>query len=297
MEEKCGCVAVGVDDGDLRRAGDRQRRRSGIAVAERLRSVGQRLGDREPLERSGDDCAAAGRPGRREDGAAVDRRAQRLGVSDLVAREIAGELRQELGHSGRPGVPDELERRNELVGLDPPRRAVDPPPSLVALEDARQDRVEEALLVGGVDPGTGKLDRRLNELGPRDAPEPAVRLLEPCHEPGYRHGALADVEDLRRRVAEVDHDLLHLAERLQGCGEEAIEHRRLSLEPREEEAAAGRAGQWPLGHSGRKRGYDAGIDRIAAVREHARTCLGGDPVSRCDRALHELRVKMLEKCR
>ena len=157
--------------------------------------------------------------------------------------------------------------------------------------------MEEALLVGGVEPGTGKLDRRLNELGPRNAPEQAVRLLEPCHEPGYRHGARADVEDLRRRVAEVDHDLLHLAERPRRCREEAIEHRRLALEPGEQEAAARRAGQGPLGHSGRKRGYDAGIDRIAAVREHARTCLGGDPISRCDRALHELRVKMLGKCR
>ena len=54
-----GCVAVGVDDGDLRRAGDRQRRRGRVAVAERLRSVGESLGDREPLERGGDDCAAA----------------------------------------------------------------------------------------------------------------------------------------------------------------------------------------------------------------------------------------------
>ena len=111
------------------------------------------------------------------------------GSSDLVAREVAGELGQQLGHGGRTGVSDELERRDELVGLDPARRAVDPPPSLVALEDARQDRVEEPLLVGGVEPGTGKLDRRLNELGPRNAPEPAVRLLEPRHEPGYRHGA------------------------------------------------------------------------------------------------------------
>ena len=219
------------------------------------------------------------------------------GSSDLVAREVAGELRHQLRHGGRTGVPDELERRDAVVGLDPPRRAVDPPPSLVALEDARQDRVEDALLVGRVEPGTGKLDRRLNELGPRNAPEAAVRLLEPRHEPGYRHRALADVEDLRRRVAEVDHDLLHLAERPRGCREEAIEHRRLSLEPGKQEAAARRSGQGALGHCGRKRGYDAGVDRIAAVREHARTCLGGDPISGCDRALHELRVKMLGKCR
>ena len=128
-------------------------------------------------------------------------------------------------------------------------------------------------------------------------PKQAVCLLEPGDEPGYRDGARPDVEDLRRGVAEVDHDLLHLAERLRGCGEEAIEHRRLAVEPGEQEAAARRAGQGPLGHSRRKGGYDTGVDRIAAVREHARTCLGGDPVSGCDRALHELRVKMLEKCR
>ena len=157
--------------------------------------------------------------------------------------------------------------------------------------------MEEPLLVGGVEPGAGELDRRLNELGPRNAPEQAVRLLEPCHEPRHRDGARADVEDLRRRVAEVDHDLLHLAERPRRRCEEAIEHRRLAVEPGEQEATARRAGQWPLGHSGRKRGYDACVDRIAAVREHARTCLGGDLIPGRDRALHELRVKMLGKCR
>ena len=124
-----------------------------------------------------------------------------------------------------------------------------------------------------------------------------MRLLEPGDEAGHGDRALADVEDLRRGVAEVDHDLLHLAERPRGHGEEAIEHGRLAVEPGEQEAAAGRAGQRPLGHSGRKRGYDAGVDRIAAVREHARACLGGEPIPSCDRALHEFRVKMLEKCR
>jgi hypothetical protein len=124
-----------------------------------------------------------------------------------------------------------------------------------------------------------------------------VRLLEPRHEPGYRDGAGTDVEDLCRRVAEIDHDFLHLAERPRRRCEEAIEHRRLTVEPGEQEATTRRTGQWPLGHSRRKRGYDACVDRIAAVREHARTCLGGDLIPGSDRALHELRVKMLGKCR
>ena len=105
--------------------------------------------------------------------------------------------------------------------------------------------MEKALLVRLVEPGTGELDRRLDELGPRDAAESAMCLLEAGNEPGHGDGALADVEDLRRGVAEVDHDLLHLAERLRRRGEEAVEHGRLALEPREQKAATRRIGQGP----------------------------------------------------
>ena len=65
------------------------------------------------------------------------------------------------------------------------------------------------------------------------------------------------------------------------------------VDPGEQEAAAGRAGQRALGDRGGKGGYDAGVDRVAALREHARAGFGGDPISGCDRSLHELRVKML----
>ena len=86
------------------------------------------------------------------------------GVGDLVAREVSGELGHQLGHGRRTDVADALERGDELVRLDPARGAVDPPAPLVALEDPRQDRVQESLLVGGVESRSGELDRGLDEL-------------------------------------------------------------------------------------------------------------------------------------
>ena len=124
-----------------------------------------------------------------------------------------------------------------------------------------------------------------------------MRFLESRDEPGHRDRARADVEDLRRGVAEVDDDLVHLSERTRRRGEEAIEHGRLAVEPREQEAAARGAGQRAFGDGCGKRGYDARVDCIAAFRENVRACFGGDLVSRGDRSLHELRVKVWRRCR
>ena len=95
-----------------------------------------------------------------------------------------------------------------------------------------------------------------------------MRLLEAGDEPRHRDRALADVVALRR-VAEVDRDVLDLAERAGRRGEEAIEQGHLAVDPAEEEAAAGRAGQRALGHGRREGGRDARIDGVPALLEHA----------------------------
>ena len=156
--------------------------------------------------------------------------------------------------------------------------------------------MQEALRVGRVEPLRSELDRRLDELRPRHAPEAAVRILEPGDEARDGDRARADVVALGR-VAEVDGDVLDLAERLRGGGEEAVEHGRLAVDPGEEEAAAGGTGQRALGDSGGERGCDAGVDGVSALREHARAGLGGGAASGGDRSLHEVRVKMLYGCR
>ena len=190
-----------------------------------------------------------------------------------------------------------FERRDEVGRLDPLRHAVDPAAAVLPLEDPRQDQVQELLGRRRLAPLLGQLDRRLDELRPRQAAEPALRLLEPGDEARHGDRALADMEDLRRRVAEVDHDLLHLAERARRRCEEAVEQATLTVDPGEQEAASRRTGQGTLRHGCGKRGRNAGVDRVATLSEHARACLCGDPVSSCDRSLHELSVKIWRRCR
>ncbi len=223
-------------------------------------------------------------------------RVQRLWRRDAVGRDVVGELGNQLLHGLGAGVTDALQRRDEVGRLDPILNAVDAPAAIVALQDPGEDQVEEELRLRDVEPLPGQIDRGLDELRPRHAPEPAMRLLETGDEARNGHRALTDVVALRR-VAEVDGEVLDLAEWPSRRGEEAIEHGHLAVDPGEQEAAARRAGQGAFGHGRGKRGYDAGVDRIAAFREHARACLGGDSISRGDRSLHELRVKMWPRCR
>ncbi len=128
--------------------------------------------------------------------------------------------------------------------------------------------MQEELRLGRVEPQRGELDRGLDELRPRHAPEAAMRLLEAGDEAGHGDRALADVVALRR-VAEVDREILELAERMRGRGEEAVEQGHLAVDPAEEEAAAGRAGQRALGHGRRERCGDARVDGVPALLEDA----------------------------
>ena len=74
-------------------------------------------------------------------------------------------------------------------------------------------------------------------------------------------------------------------------GEEAVEQGHLAVDPAEEEAAAGRAGQRALGNRRREGGRDARIDGVSALLEHVRAGLGGRAAPGCDRSLHETQGK------
>ena len=133
--------------------------------------------------------------------------------------------------------------------------------------------MEEGLRLVHVDALAGELDRRLEELSPRQRPVAAVRGLEAGHQTGHGDRLLADVEHLRRGVAEVDHELLHLGERARRHGEEAVEHDAPRRPRNEEEAAAGRPRERALGDEGRKHSSDTGVDRVAALCEYGGTQL------------------------
>ena len=155
--------------------------------------------------------------------------------------------------------------------------------------------MQECLRGIGLDAPLGELERRHEEPLPREAPASFVRLDEPRDEPGDGDGGLADVEDLRRRVGEVDLDLVHLARRRRRDREEAVERDGLLVRfVEEEEAAAGRAGQRAFGHERSEGGGEGGVDRRAPFPERPGAGLGRVPVARCDRAAHGESVERLE---
>ena len=95
------------------------------------------------------------------------------------------------------------------------------------------------------------------------------------------------MEDLRRRIREVDFDLVHLAERRRRDGKEAVEDRRLLLGLGEQdEATACRPGQRAFGHEGREHRREGRVDARAALAERPRARLGRVPVPGRDRAAH-----------
>ena len=133
-----------------------------------------------------------------------------------------------------------------------------------------------------------ELDRRLDQIGPGPGREPTVRLLEPREEARDRDRALADVEDLRPRVAEVDQELVHLAEA------RASARRRSSRAPSSRRSGSCTSRKPPPAGpvSGpsvtkrRERGGEERVDRVPALAQHARPGLGGQRVTRGDRPSH-----------
>ena len=106
-------------------------------------------------------------------------------------------------------------------------------------EGSGQDLEEKRLGGLGLDAALSELERGDEEPLPWKPPASGVRLLEACEQPGHGDGGFPDVEHLRRRVAEVDDDLLHLLRPARRDGEEAVESDRLrSWLPEQDEAAA-----------------------------------------------------------
>src|SRR4029079_6972267 len=167
------------------------------------------------------------------------------------------------------------------------RITVDAHSARVALEDSREDSVEEHTLLVTLEAFARRGDRRLHEVSPFARREAAMELFETGEQPGHGDGPFADVEYLRPRVTEVDHELLHLTEPRRGHAEEAVEHRRRAVRlVHEREAAARGAGQRALGHERRESGGEERVDRIAALAQDARSRFCGQGMSRCDRASH-----------
>ena len=171
------------------------------------------------------------------------------------------------------------------------RVAVDAAAALVAQEDPLEDQVQERARLVALEALARQRDRRLDEVAPLARREAAVDLLETGEEPGDRDRALADVEDLRPGVAEVDDELLHLAEPARRNLEEAVEHRRLAGGLVDErEAASGRARERPFRDECGERGCEQRVDGVPAVAQHARAGLGRERVTGCDRASHPGRL-------
>ena len=140
-------------------------------------------------------------------------------------------------------------------------------------------------------PSRARADRRLDEVAPLPRGEAAVDLLEPGEKPRNRDGALSDVEDLRPGVAEVDDELLHLAEPRGRHAEEAVEHGRLAAGLVDErEASSRRAGERAFGDEGREGRGEQRVDGISTLAQDARAGLGRQRMTGCDRASHPKRV-------
>ena len=114
-----------------------------------------------------------------------------------------------------------------------------------------------------------------------------VGTLETGHEAGDGDRALADVKDLGRGVAEVDHDLFHRGRSPRGDCEEAVEEHRLGAgAAHEQETTARRPRERAFGDETGQRSRDDRIDRVPALDERPGTCLARVWIPGCDGALH-----------
>ena len=212
---------------------------------------------------------------------------ERFRLEDSVGAEVVAQLRKQLDEHRRTGIADALERRARVSGANAGGIAVDATPTVVALEDPGEDRVQEHALLVPLEALARDRDGRLDELSPLARRESTMDRLEPGQQAGHGDGALADVEHLRPRVAEVDDELLHLAEARRRHTEEAVEHgRRAARLVHEREPAAGRAGERPLGHERGERRGEERVHRVPALAQDSRARLGRQRMTGCDRPSH-----------
>ena len=233
--------AVGVDDRDVRRPGRasaacaRRHRRTPAASARR-RPLVRREASRAALRPSPSSTAspvwttcAAERRRRRCSTTAFPRRrlpaarARRL-VRARVRREIGKQDRNRLRRRRRGAA----ERRDEIGRVDRRRpRAVDTRPPSSRCRIGTRISWRNACAGVASNGRAASSSAGMKSAAHGQATAPRVGLVETPHQPRHGDGRLADVEDLRRRVREVDHDLVHLAARAGRDGKEAIEDGRV----------------------------------------------------------------------
>ena len=145
-----------------------------------------------------------------------------------------------------------------------------------------------------------ELDRRLEQLRPRQAAVGGVDRPEPRSRAGHGARGLADPEHLGRRAvaAKADIDRVHRGAFRRppaesGRGDEEVgEPRRTPIGGHHErEAARTRPGQRALGNPAGKRRSHARIDRIAALFEDARPGRRSQRMSGGDRPFHALAAR------
>jgi hypothetical protein len=219
-------------------------------------------------------------------------------VLDHRTAELAGvEL-------GRTALGEQLERVGKVAHHEPVagdealavRVRVERAPLLRVPQDQVEDRVQVGLRAVQLDSLARELDRRREELAPRERPECAVRLLEPGRRAGDSARRGSDVEDLRR-IAEGHVDVVH--GRTVVCGkatagdvDEEVEQPRAAVVAAvdDDEPAAARSRERALRDPrGEGRG-DARVDRVPALGEHARARLGGQSVAGGDGSSHPTSV-------
>ncbi len=215
-----------------------------------------------------------------------------------VLAEVLGVLRDELGNHGRTGIANSLEGRARVGRVHTRRIAVDPTAPFVAQKDPVEDPVQRLARLVADEAFAGEPDGRLDQVTPCTRGEAAVNLFEAGEQPGDCDRPLPDVEDLCPGIAEVDEQLLHLAEPDSRNTEEAVEHdRRVAGLVDEREAAPSRAGQRPLRHECRERSRQERVDGVPTVAQHTRAGLGRERVTGCDRAAHRGTVLRLSASR
>ena len=179
--------------------------------------------------------------------------------------------------------------------------SVHAPSPRLTLEDRSQDLVEERLGSARGKRTVGELQGRHEERRPGEPAAPLVRLLEPPEQPRHGDGCLTHVEDLGRRVGEVDLDLVHLPAPIRRDGEEAVQDGGITAGLVEQEKPAARgARERALGDERGERRGQRGVDARAPLGERPGSRLGGVPVSRCNRAAHgekrrALRLRRLQR--
>ena len=248
----------------------------------------------EAIQATAHDLAAPRRRRRREHCRPREAGRKRLGLRDGVPLEVGAELGKELVDGLEPGVPDEREGRYEDLGHHPAGGAVEGAAPFLALEDGNEDLVEECLLRADLDSLPCKRERRRREQLPRQPSHPCVGVDETLDEPRNGDRRLADVEELRRGIAEIDHDLVHRAARASRDRKEAIDGNRLPVgTSQEEEPTPRRPGQRAFGDKSGQGRRHHGVHRRPSLAQGPGSCLDGMTAPSCNRASH---ARSLRRC-